>query len=195
MRQVLLNGRLDVVEPGLNQIVQRAQMILVQGLASFHYDHDTVRCTQCFGELDSGPYRLAHPVFNLALHRLRDFHYLFDFVRLLLVELTLDRLFFFPQTLSLLVNPFPPGVSLLLQRSLHTHLFTTQVLVQSLESLGTRLLVDPGDDILGEVQHSVQIAARDIKQQPHIRRHTACVPDVGNRSCQLDVPHPLTTHR
>jgi hypothetical protein len=56
------------------------------------------------------------------------------------------------------------------------------------------LVVDLGDDVGREVDDLLEILGRQVEQVTQTRRHTLEVPDVGDRSGQLDVAHPLTAH-
>ena len=70
--------------------------------------------------------------------------------------------------------------------------------VVHLVDLGDRLLlallVDLGDEVGGEVEHPLQVARRDVEQQPEPARGALDVPDVGDRRGQLDMAHPLPSH-
>src|SRR5699024_7716244 len=54
------------------------------------------------------------------------------------------------------------------------------------------LFVDRGDDVGGEVDDLLEILRRQVQQVAQPARHTLEVPDVGHRSGELDVAHPLT---
>ncbi len=56
------------------------------------------------------------------------------------------------------------------------------------------VLVDVGDDVLGEVEHALERARRDVEQQADPAGRALDEPDVGDRRGQLDVAHPLTAH-
>ena len=56
------------------------------------------------------------------------------------------------------------------------------------------VVVDPRDHVGGEVDDLLEILRRKVEQVTEPARHTLEVPDVGDRSGQLDVAHPLTTH-
>ncbi len=55
----------------------------------------------------------------------------------------------------------------------------------------TGVLVHRCDDILGIVEHAIEVPLRDIQQQPQIAGRAPCVPDVGDGRSQANVPHPL----
>ena len=55
----------------------------------------------------------------------------------------------------------------------------------------TRILIHVGDDVLGEIEHALQVAWADIEQQPQPAGHALDIPDVGNRARQLDMAHAL----
>src|SRR5699024_11429000 len=54
------------------------------------------------------------------------------------------------------------------------------------------LFVDRGDDVGGEVDDLLEILRRQVQQVAQPTGHTLEVPDVGHRSGELDVAHPLT---
>ena len=54
-----------------------------------------------------------------------------------------------------------------------------------------RILVHVGDDVLGEVEHALQVAWADVQQQPQPAGHALDIPDVSDRAGQLDVAHAL----
>ena len=56
-----------------------------------------------------------------------------------------------------------------------------------------RLVVDGGDHVRREVDDLLQVLRRDVEQVAQARRNALEVPDVGHRSGELDVAHPLAT--
>ena len=70
-----------------------------------------------------------------------------------------------------------------------------QFLIQPLERLLARVLIDMGDDVLRKIQHAVQVPAADVQQQPQVGGHAAGIPDVRDRRRQFNVPHALTADR
>ena len=61
--------------------------------------------------------------------------------------------------------------------------------------VGVQLLgVDPGDQVGGEVDDLLEALRRDVEEVAEPARDTLEVPDVGDRSGQLDVAHALTAH-
>src|SRR5579875_2127088 len=57
-----------------------------------------------------------------------------------------------------------------------------------------QLVVHTGDHVGGEVDDLLEILGRQVQQVAQPRRHTLEVPDVRDRSGQLDVAHPLAAH-
>ena len=55
-------------------------------------------------------------------------------------------------------------------------------------------LIYKGNDVLCKVKNPVQVAAGDIQQHAEVGRDTAGIPDMGNRGCQVDMPHPFTAY-
>ena len=55
----------------------------------------------------------------------------------------------------------------------------------------TALVVHPGDEVGGEVDDLLQVLGRQVEEVAEPGRDTLEVPDVGDRSGQLDVAHPL----
>ena len=51
-----------------------------------------------------------------------------------------------------------------------------------------------GDDIGCEVQDLLQVAGAEIQHEAYAGRNSLEVPDVGHRSCKLDVAHALAAH-
>ena len=47
-------------------------------------------------------------------------------------------------------------------------------------------------DIGSEVQNLLQSSRRNVQNQTHAARNSLEIPDVGNRSCKLDMTHALT---
>ena len=74
-------------------------------------------------------------------------------------------------------------------------LHALHLIIQAVQRLLARILIDLSDDVLREVQHAVQVAARNVEQQAEVRGHAARVPHVRYRRRQLDVAHPLAPHR
>ena len=68
------------------------------------------------------------------------------------------------------------------------------LILEALEGFLAGILVHITDDVLGEVQHPVQVAAGDIQQHAQVGRDAARVPDVGDRSSQHDMTHALAAH-
>ena len=60
-----------------------------------------------------------------------------------------------------------------------------------LQRLRPRPFVDLCDQVGREVEHPLQVARRDVEQQPEPARRALHVPDVGDRRGQLDVAHAL----
>ena len=56
------------------------------------------------------------------------------------------------------------------------------------------LFIHAGDDVLSKVEHSFQLARRDVEQQANAARHTLHVPDVTHRRRQIDMAHALAAH-
>src|SRR5207248_9814815 len=52
-------------------------------------------------------------------------------------------------------------------------------------------LVDRDDDVLGEVEHALQAARRDVEQQAEAAGRALDEPDVADRRGELDVAHAL----
>ena len=50
------------------------------------------------------------------------------------------------------------------------------------------------NDIVCEIQHFLQCSRRKVKDKSHTGRNTLEVPDMGYRSCQLDMSHTFTTN-
>ena len=67
-------------------------------------------------------------------------------------------------------------------------------LVQPVERLLARILINIGDDVLRKIKHTVQVAARYIQQDAHEGGHAAGVPNVRNRRSQNNVTHALAAH-
>src|SRR4051794_4749125 len=56
------------------------------------------------------------------------------------------------------------------------------------------LVVDRGDQVGSEVDDLLEVLGRQVEQVAQARGDALEEPDVGDRSGQLDVAHPLTTH-
>ena len=56
-----------------------------------------------------------------------------------------------------------------------------------------RLLVDPGDDVLREVEDALEVARADVEQDAEPAGRALEVPDVADRAGQLDVTHALAS--
>jgi hypothetical protein len=56
------------------------------------------------------------------------------------------------------------------------------------------LVVDPRDDVRGEVDDLLETLRRDVEQVPEPARYALEVPDVRDRRRQLDVTHALAAH-
>src|SRR5271157_484637 len=69
------------------------------------------------------------------------------------------------------------------------------LILEALQGFLAGLFVNIGNNVLSEIKHTVQVAARDIKQHSQLRRDTARVPDVRYRSRQCDMPHALAANR
>ena len=57
-----------------------------------------------------------------------------------------------------------------------------------------RRLVHFSDDVLGEVEHALQVAGRDVQQQAQTAGRALYEPDVRDGRGQLDVTHALAAH-
>jgi hypothetical protein len=75
--------------------------------------------------------------------------------------------------------------------ALHAHL---QFALVALDGARARILVDVGDDELGEVEHPLQVARADVEQQPQPAGHALDVPDVADGRGQFDMAHALAAH-
>ena len=62
----------------------------------------------------------------------------------------------------------------------------------TLERLRACFLINVGNNILSEVQHTVKVTARDIEQHTQIRRDAACIPDMCDGCGKRNVSHALT---
>src|SRR4029079_15152126 len=77
---------------------------------------------------------------------------------------------------------------------LHVADLGADVTLEGLEVLVTALLVDPRDDVRGEVDDLLEALRRDVEQVAEAARHTLEVPDVRDGRSQLDVAHALAPH-
>ncbi len=66
---------------------------------------------------------------------------------------------------------------------------------ETLQGLLAGFFVHIGDDVLGKIQHTVQVAARNIQQHSQLGGDAPRVPDVRNRRGQRDVSHALAADR
>jgi len=57
-----------------------------------------------------------------------------------------------------------------------------------------RVLIDIRDHILRKVQDTLQVARADVEQQTEPARHALDIPDVADRTGQLDMSHALATN-
>ena len=73
-------------------------------------------------------------------------------------------------------------------------LLDTELVLERRECLVATLDVDPRDHVRGEVDDLLEVLRCEIKQVAQATRNTLEVPDVSNRSGELDVTHALTTH-
>ena len=65
------------------------------------------------------------------------------------------------------------------------------LLLERVEVLGARLVVDPGDDRCGEVQDLLEFLRRHVEQVADPAGHALEEPDVADGSGQVDVTHAL----
>ena len=65
------------------------------------------------------------------------------------------------------------------------------VLFEAGEGAGAGVVVDVGDDVLGEIEDAVEVTARDIEEQAEVGGDAAGIPDVGDGGGELDVAHAL----
>src|SRR5204863_465198 len=68
------------------------------------------------------------------------------------------------------------------------------LLLQGVQVLGARLLVDPGDDRGCEVEDLLQFLWRHVEQVADSARHALEEPDVAHGRGEVDVPHALAAH-
>ncbi len=68
------------------------------------------------------------------------------------------------------------------------------LLAQVLESALLGGLVHLRDDVLGEVEHALQVAGRDVQQQAETAGRALHEPDVRHGRGKLDVAHALAAH-
>ena len=59
---------------------------------------------------------------------------------------------------------------------------------------GQRSFARIEDDVVSKIQYFFQAAGRNVKNQTHTARNTFEVPNVGNRCCQFDMTHTVTTN-
>ena len=71
---------------------------------------------------------------------------------------------------------------------------TLGLLLQLLQQSRAGVLVDPGDDVQGEVEDALEVAGADVEQDAQAAGRALEVPDVADGAGQLDVAHPLATH-
>ncbi len=68
------------------------------------------------------------------------------------------------------------------------------LLLQRVEVLGARLVVDPRDDRRGEVENLLKFLGRHVQQVADAAGHALEEPDVADGRGQVDVTHALTAH-
>src|SRR5690606_41579766 len=57
------------------------------------------------------------------------------------------------------------------------------------------VFIDSSNDVLGKVQHPVQVAAADIQQKAEVAGYAPGVPDMSDRGGQFDVAHTFAPDR
>ncbi len=57
-----------------------------------------------------------------------------------------------------------------------------------------RIFIDVGNNILGKIEHTFQVAWADIQQQAQATWHAFDIPNMANRGSQFNMAHTLTTH-
>ena len=119
-------------------------------------------------------------------------HHFFSRAVQFLIQLVLKRLALFAQAGKLVFKPFLNFVYLLLRGLAQTRSLALHLLLKVTESSLLRILVDLGNDVLCEVQYTVKLALGDVEKQTEIAGRSASIPDMCNRSRQLDVTHSLT---
>ena len=77
---------------------------------------------------------------------------------------------------------------------LHVADLGADVGLELLEVLVAALVVDPRDDVGGEVDDLLEALRRDVEQVAEAARNALEVPDVRDRGGELDVAHPLAAH-
>src|SRR3990172_8146452 len=70
--------------------------------------------------------------------------------------------------------------------------YTVHLLAHGVEGGLPDLFVHGDDDELGEVEHPLQAARRDVQQQPDAAGRALDEPYVRHRGCQFDVAHALS---
>ena len=68
------------------------------------------------------------------------------------------------------------------------------LLLERVDVLGARLVVDPRDDRGGEVQDLLEFLGSHVEQVADAAGHALEEPDVADRSGQVDVAHALAAH-
>ena len=68
------------------------------------------------------------------------------------------------------------------------------LVLEGLQVAVTRVLVDRGDHVGGEVDDLLEVLRRQVEQVAQARRDALEVPDVGHGGGELDVAHALATH-
>ena len=63
-----------------------------------------------------------------------------------------------------------------------------------LDGLSAKVIVYRDDNVLGKIEHTLQVAGRQVKQQAQPAGIGLAEPDVGHRRGQPDVPHALPSH-
>ena len=72
--------------------------------------------------------------------------------------------------------------------------FGLEFLLKVLESFLARFFVHFQNDASREINYALQVGNGQVQQKSEARRHAPDKPDMRNRRCQLDVPHPLPSH-
>ena len=86
------------------------------------------------------------------------------------------------------------SIHLLFQAAGKLLLLEREFLLDAVDGPFPRAFIDLCYNILGKVQHAVQVAAADIQQQPQIAWHAAGVPDMRYRRGEFNMPHPFAAN-
>jgi len=179
---------LDLVQALLGSFLNQLEQLVVDFLTLFRDQY--IRRL----EDEIGFQLVAHLRLDLARQKLRLGHHRFGHGALLGIESRVDIVQMFLEVGEVVLTPGAHAFFLLFKLGPDHLRLVRQVLIDALECLLPRFLIDVRDHVLRKVEHAVQITATDVQQDTQIARHAARIPHMRDWRRQFDMSQPFAAN-